>query len=66
MPDSVTTFLEMGGYARYVWPAYGLAAVILIGLLVVSLQGTRARETALKAVRDAMPHRAARRRGGDR
>lgn len=23
-------FLTMGGYARYVWPAYAIAAVILI------------------------------------
>ena len=26
-------FLQMGGYGRYVWPAYGLAAVILGGNL---------------------------------
>jgi heme exporter protein CcmD len=24
------TFFEMGGYAEYVWPAYGLTALILI------------------------------------
>ena len=24
-------FLEMGGYAAYVWPAYGLSLVILVG-----------------------------------
>ena len=24
-------FLEMGGYAAYVWSAYGLAAVVLLG-----------------------------------
>ena len=24
------TFLEMGGYAEYVWPAYGLTALILL------------------------------------
>jgi heme exporter protein D len=23
-------FLAMGGYARYVWPAYGLTAVVLL------------------------------------
>ncbi|MGH8371082.1 MAG: heme exporter protein CcmD [Gammaproteobacteria bacterium] len=23
-------FLTMGGYAMYVWPAYGIAAVVLI------------------------------------
>jgi heme exporter protein D len=24
------TFLAMGGYAAYVWPAYGLAALVLL------------------------------------
>ncbi|MGH8226206.1 MAG: heme exporter protein CcmD [Gammaproteobacteria bacterium] len=24
-------FLTMGGYARYVWPAYGIALVVLAG-----------------------------------
>ncbi|HEX5339837.1 MAG TPA: heme exporter protein CcmD [Gammaproteobacteria bacterium] len=27
---SVHEFLVMGGYAMYVWPAYGIAAVVLI------------------------------------
>jgi heme exporter protein D len=30
-------FLHMGGYAFYVWTAYGLAAAVLVGLLVNSL-----------------------------
>ena len=25
-------FLEMGGYAAFVWPAYGLSLLVLIGL----------------------------------
>jgi len=24
------TFLNMGGYAEYVWPAYGLTAAVLV------------------------------------
>ena len=24
------TFLQMGGYAEYVWPAYGLTALVLL------------------------------------
>jgi heme exporter protein D len=27
---SLQTFLEMGGYAEYVWPAYGLTALVLL------------------------------------
>ena len=26
---AVLTFLEMGGYAAYVWPAYALTAVVV-------------------------------------
>ena len=29
----------MGGYAAYVWPAYGFAALVLIALLVQSWRG---------------------------
>jgi heme exporter protein D len=34
-------FFYMGGYAFYVWSAYGLAAVVLLGLLVNSLSKHR-------------------------
>jgi len=35
--DTLARFLDMGGYARYVWPAFGLALIVLGGLLVESL-----------------------------
>ena len=28
-------FFAMGGYAAYVWPAYGVALVVLAGLLLL-------------------------------
>ncbi|HEX7966633.1 MAG TPA: heme exporter protein CcmD [Stellaceae bacterium] len=34
-------FLAMGGYAGYVWPAYGAAVIVLGGLLVWSFAGYR-------------------------
>ena len=30
-------FLSMGGYASYVWPAYGIAALVLIAMTVASV-----------------------------
>jgi heme exporter protein D len=33
----VTEFLAMGGYAPYVWSAYGAAVVVLVGLVVATL-----------------------------
>jgi heme exporter protein D len=38
---AVGAFVAMGGYARFVWPAYGAAAVVLIGLLLWSLAAYR-------------------------
>jgi len=32
--DEVTHFLAMGGYARFVWPAYGFATLVLGGMAV--------------------------------
>ncbi|RYU59972.1 heme exporter protein CcmD [Methylolobus aquaticus] len=29
-------FLNMGGYAAYVWPAYGLAALVLAANLIAA------------------------------
>ncbi|MFQ5953638.1 MAG: heme exporter protein CcmD [Kiloniellales bacterium] len=51
-------FLGMGGYAAFVWPAYILTAVVLIGLLVMSLRDARAREAALRSIDATLPHRA--------
>ncbi|WP_417819303.1 heme exporter protein CcmD [Terasakiella sp.] len=31
-------FFEMGGHGIYIWPCYGLAAVLLIGLLITSVK----------------------------
>ncbi|HZT51931.1 MAG TPA: heme exporter protein CcmD [Stellaceae bacterium] len=42
-------FLAMGGYARFVWPAYGVAAVVLVGLLVESVIRYRRAQRELDA-----------------
>jgi heme exporter protein D len=34
----MTDFLAMGGYAAYVWPAYAVTAVGLIGITLASLR----------------------------
>ena len=46
----MTDFFAMGGYAAYVWPAYGLAAIILLGLLAVNLRRLRRAEADLAAL----------------
>jgi heme exporter protein D len=49
--DTIAAFLDMGGRAEFVWPAYGLTAIVLIGILVASLRSLRARERELERFR---------------
>jgi len=45
--DRVSDFLAMGGYGGFVWPAFGLTALVLAWLLVASLRSLRANERLL-------------------
>ena len=42
-------FLNMGGYAIYVWSAYGITAVVLIGNAIVPLMRHRRQRESLSA-----------------
>jgi len=42
------SFLDMGGYATYVWPAYGVTALVLVGLFVASVVGLKRRQRQLE------------------
>jgi heme exporter protein D len=46
-------FLSMGGYAAYVWPAFGFAACVLLGLLGQSWWVARRREAEFERLRGA-------------
>ncbi len=39
-------FFQMGGYAAYVWSAYGATAAVVLGVLVWSWRGLYAAEKA--------------------
>jgi len=45
---TIAAFLAMGGYARYLWPAYAVAGLVLAVLLALSLKAMRARERELE------------------
>jgi heme exporter protein D len=51
--DAFLKYLDMGGYAVWVWSAYGVSAVALIGLLVWSLRSLKAREKEFAALKNA-------------
>ncbi len=46
-PEAVSEFLAMGGYGGFVWPAFGLTALVLVWLLAASLRRLRANERLL-------------------
>lgn len=55
--ESLSTLFAMGGYAGYVWPSYALAAVVMAGLLVVSIRSTHRHERDLDALQRLRPGR---------
>lgn len=59
--DALTTFLSMGGYAAFVWPAFGVAALTLAVLWIVSARAQKAAEAALDTL-PPLPGRGARAR----
>ncbi len=51
--EDLRAFFEMGGYARFVWPAYLITALVMIGLLAHVLLTLRRNEMELARLRDA-------------
>jgi len=47
-------FWNMGGYAAFVWPAYALAGVVMLALIVNAIRRARRTEADLKAARSAL------------
>ncbi len=56
----MSDFFAMGGYAAFVWPAFGFAALVLIGLLAQSWWAARRREAELEQLRRVVRPRPAR------
>ena len=60
--DVIGEFLAMGGYAAFVWPAFGVTVLVMGGLLLASLRSLRRERRALELMEKARPRR--RGRGG--
>ena len=50
-----TGFFDMGGDAAFVWPAYGVAALMLAAFALLSWRRLRAAERALERVTESDP-----------
>ncbi len=55
MMDAVWRFLAMGGYAAFVWPAYAVAAAVLLGMILDTVIAHRRCRRALEALERAHP-----------
>lgn len=51
--ESIATFLDMGGYAAFVWPAFGLTAVVMVALAIVSHRAARSAERRFAEIEKA-------------
>jgi len=54
-------FLNMGGHGGYIWPAYGIVAVVLVALFVASRRFVKSTAAEL----DGLNPRARRKQGKD-
>jgi heme exporter protein D len=45
----------MGGYAVFVWPAYGLTVIVMVGLVVQSLRRYRRGQRELETLQRDRP-----------
>jgi heme exporter protein D len=50
----LSEFVAMGGYAAYVWPAFGFALVALLALLAQSWHAAHRREAELVQLRSLL------------
>lgn len=53
--ENSNTIMSMTEHAGYVWPSYGIAALVLIGLVVLSLRAFRKSRDELERLESQMP-----------
>jgi heme exporter protein D len=51
----MTEFLAMGGYAAFVWPAYGVSVVGILAAVAIVLRAYARAQTQLKALESRKP-----------
>ncbi len=52
------SFFDMGGYAAFIWPAFGLTFVVMAGMVIFTLRNLRARQRELARLESAGARRA--------
>lgn len=54
--SGLMAFLDMGGYARYLWPAYGLSLLVLVLNVILPLLRERALYRRLQRRHEGSSH----------
>jgi len=62
---ALSEYLYMGGHAAFIWPAYGVAVVVLFALVMVSLRTLKANEIAVREIEATRPRRPRRETGAN-
>lgn len=57
----MSDFFAMGGYGAFIWPCYGLTALVMIILVVQSLRSMRTNEKLVETLRAGRASRRERR-----
>ncbi|WP_421707756.1 heme exporter protein CcmD [Algihabitans sp.] len=55
--ETLLAYLDMGGHGPFIWPCFGLAALVMGYFFIASRRDLRAREHRLEALRAASPRR---------
>jgi heme exporter protein D len=53
--NNTDSILSMTKHAAYVWPSYAIAAVLLVGLVLLSVRALRKTRAELQRIEAAMP-----------
>ncbi len=55
--ESFSSYLQMGGYAGFIWSSYALAAILMVAVLVASVLKARSCERDLAQAQAQRPSR---------
>jgi heme exporter protein D len=61
--STIGEFFHMGGYAVFVWPAYGVAAAVMILMFVLAWRASKSAERTLALLQQQSPRRRGAARG---
>lgn len=49
--QAISDFFAMGGHAAYIWPAFAITLLAMVGLLFATMRGWRQSEATLRSLR---------------